>query len=481
MALKNQMTSSSPAQAFAANLLASFAKAGVTNIFLAPGARSQALAIAAGQLALANKITLHVRLDERSMGFTALGAALASGEPSVLITTSGTAVANLHPAVLEAHHSGVPLILLTADRPEELRGVGANQTTNQVGMFADAVHECIDVAAPTGAASEVNLAAEIASKAIGLAMGYNGNQPGPVQLNLAFREPLSALEPNAAQLDPQIALPEIFDPRPEVAMLTPHLPTVVVAGAGAGEDAVELAEAFGWPLLAEPSSGARHGANAIVGYRHILEKQPELASQIGRVVVFGKPTLSRAVIRLLFNEDIEVVVIRNPVMGHFDVSRRAAHIVDEITVDDEVDFEWLEQWRLADHEIERGSNSTLDRKSLVEAVWGALEPDDKLVLGASRLIRSRFLGSGESHPGLFKPWASRHRWHDCHCHRNHSGFTRRHHPCFDGRPDRAARRRIIGNRPSRRRAEHSAHHRQRWGRHNFHRARNGSNSRRRKF
>jgi 2-succinyl-5-enolpyruvyl-6-hydroxy-3-cyclohexene-1-carboxylate synthase len=74
-------------------------------------------------------------------------------------------------------------------------------------------------------------------------------------------------------------------------------------------------------------------------------------------------------------------------MGHFDVSKRAAHIVDEITVDDEVEFEWLEQWRLADHEIERGSTSALDRKSLVEAVWAALEPEDKLVLGASRLIR----------------------------------------------------------------------------------------------
>jgi 2-succinyl-5-enolpyruvyl-6-hydroxy-3-cyclohexene-1-carboxylate synthase len=381
------MTSSSPAQVFAANLLASFAKAGVTNFFLAPGARSQALAIAAGQLALANKITLHVRLDERSMGFTALGAALASGEPSVLITTSGTAVANLHPAVLEAHHSGVPLILLTADRPDELRGVGANQTTNQVGMFADAVRECIDVAAPTGDAAEVPQATTLATRAIALAMGYTGNQPGPVQLNLAFREPLSALEPNAALLNPQIQLPEIVEPHPQFAMLSAHLPTVVVAGAGAGEDAVELAEAFGWPLLAEPSSGSRHGANAIVGYRHILEKQPELAGQIGRVVVFGKPTLSRAIIRLLFNTEIEVVVIRNQFMGHFDVSKRAAHIVDEITVDDEVEFEWLEQWRLADHEIERGSTSALDRKSLVEAVWAALEPEDKLVLGASRLIR----------------------------------------------------------------------------------------------
>ena len=125
----------SPAQQFAAHLLAALAKAGVRNFFLAPGARSQALAIAAGQLAEAGKLDLVIRVDERSLGFLALGAALGSGEPSVLITTSGTAVANLHPAVLEANHAGVPLILLTADRPHELRGVGANQTTNQIGIL----------------------------------------------------------------------------------------------------------------------------------------------------------------------------------------------------------------------------------------------------------------------------------------------------------------------------------------------------------
>ncbi len=225
------MTSSSPAQVFAAHLLAALAKAGVQNVFLAPGARSQSLAIAAGQLAAAGKIKLHVRLDERSMGFTALGSALISGEPSVLITTSGTAVANLHPAVLEASHSGVPLILLTADRPHELRGVGANQTTNQIGIFGDAVRECVDVPAPNGHDGEIREAATLATNAIAVAMGYDGDQPGPVQLNLAFREPLSAVEPNAAELNPRIELPNIFEPHPEFAMLSAKRPTVVMAGA----------------------------------------------------------------------------------------------------------------------------------------------------------------------------------------------------------------------------------------------------------
>ncbi len=381
------MSNSSPAQVYAATLLASLAKAGVRNYFLAPGARSQALAIAAGQLADAGKINLHVRLDERSLAFNALGAALASGEPSVIITTSGTAVANLHPAVLEANHSGVPLILLTADRPDELRGVGANQTTNQIGIFFDAVREVFEVQAPSGRPTEIAEATKLATDAIGVCMGYDGEQPGPVQLNLAFREPLSAIEPNAATLDPAVALPEIFDPHPEFALLTAAVPTVVVAGAGAGGDAVELAEAFGWPLLAEPSSGSRVGANAILGYRKILEQQPELAGRIGRVIVFGKPTLGRAVIKLLFKPEVEVVVIRSRVMGFFDVSQRATAIVDEITVDDEVDFEWLEAWRKADQSFTHAGANKLDRRSLVEAVWAATEPQDDLILGASRLIR----------------------------------------------------------------------------------------------
>lgn len=380
-------SSNSPAQVFAAHLLASFAKAGVRNFFIAPGARSQALAIAAGQLAKAGKIDLRVRLDERSLGFTALGAALISGEPSVIITTSGTAVANLHPAVLEANHSGVPLILLTADRPHELRGVGANQTTNQIGIFGDAVRECLDVPAPNGNDGEILEAAQIAVNAISSAMGYEGEQPGPVQLNLAFREPLSATSPNAAELNPRISLPDIYEPHPEFAVLSADRPTVVVAGAGAGDDAVELAEAFGWPLFAEPSSGARMGSNAILGYRNLLENHPELSGDISRVIVFGKPTLGRAVIRLLFKSEVEVVVVRSKTMGHFDVSRRASHVVDEITVDDEVDFEWLERWRQADAAIVHQASDVLDRRALIEAVWEKNTGADQLLLGASRLIR----------------------------------------------------------------------------------------------
>ena len=263
----------SPAQRVAAELLALLEASGVEHVFLAPGARSQALAVAASQLADAGRINLHVRLDERSLGFNALGAALASGQPTALIVTSGTAVANLHPAVLEANHSGVPLILLTADRPHELRGVGANQTTNQVGIFADAVRECFDVPAPNGAEREFAEAVQLAIDAVAISMGYDGDQPGPVQLNLAFREPLSALEPNAAELKPQLQLPEIFEPIPEFALLTAEVPTVVMAGAGAGDDAVDVVGQRGSGVQHRPEIGSS-----------TVERLEGLIEQIGNAV-----------------------------------------------------------------------------------------------------------------------------------------------------------------------------------------------------
>ncbi|NDH65336.1 MAG: 2-succinyl-5-enolpyruvyl-6-hydroxy-3-cyclohexene-1-carboxylic-acid synthase, partial [Microbacteriaceae bacterium] len=345
-------------------------------------------AIAAEQLASAGKAELHVRLDERSLGFTALGAALASDEPSIIICTSGTAVANLHPAVLEASHSGVPLILITADRPHELHGVGANQTTDQVGIFADAVRVCFDVEAPTADGFGLDSVAEIVRTSLSAALGHTLSQPGPVQINLALREPLSALEPNAADVD-ALVLHEALVHTPEFAILDGSTPTVVIAGAEAGPEAVELAESFGWPLFAEPSSQARWGSNAILSYSKLLIAEPALAGRIGRAIVFGKPTLNRSVVRLLAAESVDVVVVRSMRMGHFDVTRRASAFVDEITVDSEVDFDWLRSWQVADqsYRLSAPVSPTLSRRELVEAIWEVTEGAENLVLGASRMIR----------------------------------------------------------------------------------------------
>ena len=125
----------SPATDFSVELLAELVRRGVRHMVVAPGSRSQALALVAAELERVGAIELHVRIDERVAGFLALGLALESGAPAVVVTTSGTAVANLHPAVLEAHEARVPMIVVTADRPAELRGIRSNQTTTQSGVF----------------------------------------------------------------------------------------------------------------------------------------------------------------------------------------------------------------------------------------------------------------------------------------------------------------------------------------------------------
>ncbi|MGN6501490.1 MAG: thiamine pyrophosphate-binding protein, partial [Pseudolysinimonas sp.] len=128
----------SPASEFATALLAELVRRGVADLVLSPGSRSQALALAAAAFERAGMLRLRVRIDERSAGFLALGLAVETRRPVAVVTTSGTAVAELHPAVLEAAHSGVPLVLLTADRPSELIGIGANQATVQPGIFGGA-------------------------------------------------------------------------------------------------------------------------------------------------------------------------------------------------------------------------------------------------------------------------------------------------------------------------------------------------------
>src|SRR5687768_7888803 len=191
--------SSSPASDVAMALLRAFIEAGVGDLVVAPGSRSQALALAAAELERVGALRLHVRIDERGAAFLALGLAVESGRPALVVTTSGTAVANLHPGVLEAHHSGVPLIVLSADRPAELRGIRSNQTTMQPGIFAGAVRLERDVTAPEGAAGETDAAARLAREGIAASLGRDASGafvahpgPGPVHLNLQLREPLSA-------------------------------------------------------------------------------------------------------------------------------------------------------------------------------------------------------------------------------------------------------------------------------------------------
>ena len=360
---------SNPSQQFAAELLANLAASGVTNYYLAPGARSQALAIAASQLADAGKISISVRLDERSLGFTALGRAQADLSPVAIITTSGSAVANLHPAIIEAYHAGIPLIVLSADRPARLRGLGANQTTNQVGIFSQSA-QCIDVPAPT--ADETPDAQAIVVEAMDLM--FSSERVSPVQLNLQFDEPLSASGPNAAEVLEVISFPKKNYSRPvQSAEIEIDQSTIVIAGAGAGRAAQEFALKANLPLFAEPSSGSRFGPQVITNYPELLKT--ELGNRVKKVIVFGKPSLSRSVMKTIKSSELYVVRSR---FESFNPFQNAKLIVDQLVPIGRANSSWLESWRV---------KTTEDpRSSFVSQVWDSIE-NQALVFGASDLIR----------------------------------------------------------------------------------------------
>ncbi|WP_183101073.1 2-succinyl-5-enolpyruvyl-6-hydroxy-3-cyclohexene-1-carboxylic-acid synthase [Nocardioides pelophilus] len=357
--------------------------AGVEDVVLAPGSRNAPLAFAVWAADQAGLLRLHTRIDERTGGFLALGLSKV-GARAAVVCTSGTAVANLHPAVLEAVHAGVPMVVVTADRPARLRGTGANQTTDQVGIFGPLV----------GTSDVADLA--------GLqAVQWDG--PGPVHLNLQLDAPLvpdAALVSRLASLAPQPAAPDASAPsvvevrgrpRPSLETTLPAGPrTVVVAGDDAGPPARVLAEKAGWPLLAEPTSGARTGQHALRCYRLLLGTS--LGREIERVVVFGRPTLSRPVTALLERPDVEVLVVPGP--GVWPVRPAGATVLDGRPEGPGADTsDWLTRWRTVDRELgQRVDRLLAEEPSLTPydvagVVSRALPAGGLLVVGASSPVR----------------------------------------------------------------------------------------------
>src|SRR5690606_8047604 len=246
----------------AASLLAELIEDGVTDVVISPGSRSQALALAATHLARLGSLRVHVRIDERVAGFTALGIGRETGVPAAVICTSGTAAANLLPAAMEAFHAGVPLLLLTADRPPELRGIGANQATTQPGMFGAWVRLQVDAPVADAVNAAGTVFADLAAQAVAAAVGAGGSGlegvAGAVHLNLPYREPLSSAMTPTAQMPAELGeAPRAAASEPFVLSRGPR--TIVVAGADAGAEAERIAHEGGWPLIAEIVSGARFG------------------------------------------------------------------------------------------------------------------------------------------------------------------------------------------------------------------------------
>lgn len=386
---------STPAMLTAVSVLDSLIRAGMRHVVVSPGSRSAPLAYAIAAAAEAGALIAHVRVDERSAAFTALGIAKASGQPVGLVCTSGTALGEYVPAVMEAYHTGVPLAVLSADRPEHLRGSGVNQTTRQASFFHPFVRAEADLTSyPEQVEGEQTQAFAACLNALtGRSAEHwrkHSTEPiGPVHLNICFDTPLTP-SGRFAQMLPQWALSllEDYDPQAEgraraaraespglssaeqrwlldslesqadLAELTPTHRTVVVAADGAGEFAAEFARVLNLPLFAEPSSEARHGVTSIPHYPQLLaDGSFAPAAQIEHVVLFGHPTLSRPITALLEREDIQCAFYAprraswyEPGVRSF-VELSTPHELAEfacassVAANEQVDeLSWLEQW-----------------------------------------------------------------------------------------------------------------------------------------
>ncbi|UEJ82270.1 2-succinyl-5-enolpyruvyl-6-hydroxy-3-cyclohexene-1-carboxylic-acid synthase [Brachybacterium halotolerans subsp. kimchii] len=387
---------------------------GVRHVAISPGSRSAPLVYALEDPEIAGRLEAHVRIDERAAAFTALGISRRDpGSPGVVVTTSGTATAHLHAAVLEAHHSRTPLIVLTADRPIELRGVGANQATHQVGIYGDAVRFATDLPAPSrDGASEVELRTAVSTLARAFAAA-TGPRPGPVHVNLCLRDPLvpgagtvdglastgsesgpeSASVPGPEHGDRLVVTRRIPPREPTPVALPPDPRAVVVAGDGAGPAARAFAETHRLPLLAEPSSGSRGGPSMVTGYPQLLAQvmaDPDHPLRPSQAIVYGHPTLSRPVVgALLGAADVETIIV-DPTSSWADASRTASLVVPALALgdaDDRADAAArLEDWRREGALLVEASEPTWQQRAAL-AVWGATGEEDTLVLGSSSLVR----------------------------------------------------------------------------------------------
>ena len=287
---------------FCATLVDEWVRCGVEHAVVAPGSRSTPMALALDAAAKDHRLTLHVHHDERSAGFMALGLALAAWEPTVVLTTSGTAAVELHPAVVEADLAGVPLLVCTADRPPELVEVGAPQAIDQTHLFGRSVRwfHAPGVADDAARARWRPLAARAYAEA-------TGPRQGPVHLNLAFREPLLGAvidvpsprsidgggwtwrPPVQAPIDPVISVAEDFAGRRGLIVAGP--------GSGNGQTLHEIASVLGWPVLAAPQAAVWNVPGAVIpaadAFLRVAQLGEDLRPEV--VVTLGGSLASRVV------------------------------------------------------------------------------------------------------------------------------------------------------------------------------------------
>lgn len=381
-----------PSTALATVLVDELVRCGVRHAVLCPGSRNAPLSFALHAADQAGRLRLHVRIDERSAAFLALGLALRSGVPVPVVCTSGTAAANLHPAVLEADHAGVPLLAVTADRPAELVGTGANQTVRQAGLFGAAVRAAPSLAVPSeGGQGQQARWRSTVDRAVAVARGVLTGSPGPVHLNVAFSEPLV---PEASQDWPEslagrpgggawTAVPGAASARVEVELDLSRR-TLVIAGHGAGPAPAGL------PLVAEPTApGWPDGLAAgawLLGSSALERLRPE------QVLLLGRPTLHRPVQRLLADPEVALTVLTER-PEWTDVAGNAVAVGTTLRATGSPDPSWLHCWRRADACASAAVSSTVARHpgptglEVARLMVPALPAGALLLLGSSNPIR----------------------------------------------------------------------------------------------
>ncbi|ORA78705.1 2-succinyl-5-enolpyruvyl-6-hydroxy-3-cyclohexene-1-carboxylic-acid synthase [Mycolicibacter kumamotonensis] len=367
-------------------------RGGVRDVVLCPGSRNAPLAFALHDADRAGRLRLHVRIDERTAGYLAIGLSVGAGAPVCVAMTSGTAVANLGPAVVEANYARVPLIVLSANRPYELLGTGANQTMEQLGYFGTQVRATISLGLAEDAPERMDaLNATWRSAVCRVLVAANGSRSanaGPVQFDIPLREPLvpdaddsGALPPGRPDGRPWTYTPPVSFDQPLEIDLTPD--TVVIAGHGAGAHPNLAA----LPTVAEPTAPAPQNP------LHPLAL-PLLRPQ--QVIMAGRPTLHRPVSALLADPTVPVFALTTGPRWP-DVSGNSQATGTRAVTSGAPDAAWLRRCA----QLNRSANAAVREQlaahplttglHVAAAVADALRPGDQLVLGASNPVRDAAL------------------------------------------------------------------------------------------
>ncbi len=350
-------------------------EAGITDVVISPGSRNAPLSFAFYAASQRGLIKIHTRIDERTAAFFALGLAKASGRAVPIVCTSGTAVANYHPAVLEAHHTNTPLLVLTADRPARLRKTGANQTTEQARIFGKSVRYFADI---SGAVFPMELPLySLAS--------------GPVHLNIQFEEPLATDSDSTWLDDIKVTPRNIKSTKAPSALKVKSERAVLIVGHDRGgftvEEVTKFAAQLGWPLISEDPISFKDS----IAHSSLFLASTAIAKELTpkTVIVIGRTTLSRSINNFVASAGKNIVIDSR--IATVDTDRNADKRYSQIPTleSNEPDADWLEKWqKFSDRtgkELEKITQWS--EPVLARTIAAAIKNGTTLFISSSRPIR----------------------------------------------------------------------------------------------